>query len=336
MGRHLLKSFLADVWRFTFGRGSQNPIYQHEVKGWSYMRLWAGLRRGCLPLLGILLLVGLMCGGSVALLLLNNAPDWNGIVAILIGALIGLMAAGEMVRWGTGLLATLLSSTTISAEVEAQTFGLLRLTDLSAREIVLAKFGATFRQFWLPLLTVAGVRILSVLGLGLTLGLVALNDPSVATAASGAVESTVPALQSAAVVGVTIVVIIAVMVWLLYYFTVPILRTFTFATLGIFASSLAKTRSGGLTLALAIRVGLWVLTYTASQIASVMVSLFTTPLILQGSNPTFNFNLDPLTTVLSGALISLISAVVLVVVQVILGLVALRLTVRRAERLPQT
>lgn len=334
-----MRSFLADVWRFTIGRGKESPIYRHEIEGWSYIRVWSGLRRGCLPLLLVILLGGLLCGGSVAglILLSGSSTTWDTVIfSLLIGGLIGMMAAGEMVRWVTGLLATVLSATTISAEVEAQTFGLLRLTDLSTREIVLAKFGATFRQFHLPLMIVAIVRVLFVVGMAATVGLFFLTDPNAANTV-GPIPSDVTLLpwQSVAGAVVAAAVIIAVLVWLLYYFTAPTLRTFTFATLGIFASSLAKTRGGGLMLALAMRAALWIISYIGSQVASVLISLLATPLALQFSDPAFNFNLDPLQTTLAGALSAALGAIALVVVQVIMGLVALRLTVSRAERLPR-
>jgi len=343
--------FLREVWRYQWG-APEDPVFRHEVAGWSYMGLWRSLRRGCLPLV-LLLLIGSggCCGLTFLLPLVQSGglgPESPFLIALAV--LMGLFIAGEIVRWITGLLATALTATSISAEVEAETYGLLRLTPIPARRIVLAKFGAAYRQILLPTVIVSIIRAIGLVGIiGLVIGVVA-----------GAISGAVPAVSSVpgptptplpipqidvlpvfASVGGYIVaavgIVVAAILWLLYLIVEPFLSMMMFAALGMLGSAWSKTRSGGLLAAFGLRVMLGAVGYVISQLFSFMFSLLSVPLMALPTTPIWLERLltvDPVWFVLGGTLGLILYILVLLFGQYALSALLLCFTSRRAERLP--
>lgn len=332
-----MMSFISELWAFLRGR-KDHPIVAHELGGWSYMKLWRALQRGCLPLMLLALLIP---GGGCGLLMLfsladsASAPgDWLLVPAAV---LIGILAAGEIIRWLASLLLTAMTSTTLSAEVEAQTLALLRVSPLPATEIVLAKFGAAMRQFRLPALVSMAARAVFLLGMALVAAL-ALLDLS-----GGALTAPRPAdllnLRIPVVPSVTLInasaalglLAVAGLSWLAYYVLGPALNLLFFGAVGMFASSLARTRATGLMSAVGVRIGVWMASYVGGQIVSTVVSLLAIPLTLGVTGPALP-PFDPLLAVVGVALAALAWIALMVAVQLGGALLLLRSAAARLDR----
>ncbi len=329
-----MKEFIAEVWRFLLG-SPHHPIYRHELAGWSHLRLWRGLRRGCLPGM-IALLVGTAgCCGLITLASLSESDSEWSFAAL--AALFGMLIGGEIVRWLVGLLATAVTATSISAEVEADTYALLRITPLSAREIVLAKFGAAVHQFRLPVLAIALIRALFVLGtvafFAALMAGSALEEPLRLLLPS--VAASVPLQTSYILAGVT--ALLAALFLLIYFLANPALLTLLYAAVGMLASSWARTRSGGLMAAIGLRVALWTAAYILSQAFTFSFSLLSIPLSTLPTAPVWLERLAALEPSLMVMLVAfgiVLWLVLVVATQMGLTLLFLYLAVRRAERLP--
>ncbi len=337
-----MSSFLVDVWAFLTNR-RHHPVYRHETEGWSYLSLWRKMRRGCLPSTALVLAGPAACCGLLSIGLIENPgqPSLEWLI-IPFAALTGLFAGGELIRWLTGLLATALTSTVLSSEVEAETYDLLRVTPLPVHEIVLAKFSASFQQFRLPLTAVILTRGIFILGL-LVLGilLVASNatplGSSLATLSSPplAAEAGLPAASVAVSVIAGASVLLAGLLWFLYFLVAPVLSTFIYAAIGLLASAWARTRTGGLVGAAGLRVALWIASYIAGQFISVLFSMLTVPVLALPSMPLGLqrlLGLNPALLVLGGASAAMIWALVLTAAQLAVGLLLLYMAARRAGR----
>lgn len=346
-----MKRFFREVWRYQWG-APDDPVFRHEVAGWSYLGLWRSLRRACLPLV-LLLLIGssACCGLSLLGLLLESGglgPESPIVIAFAV--LTGLLVAGEIVRWVAGLLATALTATSISAEVEAETYGLLRLTPIPARRIVLAKFGAAYRQLLLPTVIVSAIRIIGVVGIiGLGIGLLAgaaYGSAPAIPAAPGPTPTPLPVPQIdvlpvfasigsylLALVGV----VVAIVMWLIYIIVEPFLTMMMFSALGMLGSAWSKTRSGGLLVSFGLRVALGAVGYIIGQLFSFMFSLLSVPLVALPTTPIWLerlLNTDPIWFVLGGTLGAIIYILLLLIGQYTLSALLLYFAAQRAERLP--
>jgi len=285
----------------------------------------------------------LCCGGSCGLTLLPEAQldrDW-WLIVVALG--IGLAAAEGIIRSITGLIVTALSATTISAEIEAETYGLLRLTSIPPHEIVLAKFSATLRQVRAPLLVLIGLRI-AIIGLG-GLILVALVAAGAVFASSAAASLPLVAARPAPAAALSLSLLYAmaiasalaaIVLWLAYYAVRPVLEALVFAALGTFASSLARTRSGGLLTAGALRIALGMVSYIAGQVVSSFVSLAALPLAALPALPLWFQHMisEPALVILALGLIGLLVLIVVLVIQIGLILLLLKSTIAQASRLP--
>lgn len=336
-----MSSFLVDVWAFLTNR-RDHPVYRHETEGWSYLSLWRKVRRGCLPSTALVLAGPAACCGLLSISLIENPgqPSLEWLI-VPFAALTGLFAGGELIRWLTGLLATALTSTVLSSEVEAETYDLLRVTPLPVHEIVLAKFSASFQQFRLPLTTVILTRGVFILGL---LALGSLLVASNATPLSSSLAAPSPPLVSeaelsAASVAASVIVgasaLLAGLIWFLYFLAAPVLGTFIYAAIGLLASAWARTRTGGLVGAAGLRAALWVASYIAGQFVSVFFSVLTVPVLALPSTPLWLqrlLGLNPALLVLSGASVAMIWALVLVAAQLTVGLLLIYMATCRAGR----
>jgi hypothetical protein len=344
-----MKTFLSEMWAFLFRR-TGHPVYRRELTGWSYVGVWRGLRRGCLPLLALPILGSVGCCGLMALPSLGSirVEDLPDIALMLLG---GVFVGGEIVKMLAGLIATALTATAISAEVEANTYGLLRLTPIPPRQIVLAKFGAAVRQLRFPVLAVMLTRALALVGgvalLIVTIVMAAGASPSAQTPAPGTTPlapfpalpkllSLVPTLATS-LLAVASVIIVGLM-WLAYYLFQPFLNVMLFAAVGLFGSSLARTRSGGLFAAALLRVGLWMASYIAGQMLSSLAWVgFAMPLLLM---PNSFLWLDALATtqpgllVVGGAGVAGVWLLLIVGVELATTILLLSFTSQRAGRLP--
>lgn len=262
----------------------------------------------------------------------------------------GIFSGGEIINLLTGLLATALTSTTISAEVEAETYSLLRLTSISPREIVLAKLGAAFNQLRLPIVTIMLSRLIAVIG---GIALLIFYSIVLSNSLTGASPATSPAPPSSLTIPIetwarpilpivleVIGLLVAGVVWLITYAVFkPFVDTLLFLTVGLFASSLARTRSGGLFTAGGIRVALWIVSYVFSQVVSSSFSILMLPVMIMPANMSWLERLAtdrPELLFLGGAAITVIVALLTIAAQFALTLLLLNITRSRAERLPFT
>jgi hypothetical protein len=326
---------LGDLWAFLIGK-REHPLVRHEERGWAYVGVWRKLRKGCLPLVA-LVLGGTSCG--CGLLTLANVSMPDELILVPGAALIGLLIAGELIRWLTGLLATVLAATTISAEIEADTYGLLRLTPLTAREIVLAKLGATFRQFRVPLAATTLARAVFVVGIALWGGVLLLTE-SAGTGPSPGVPGTPAPLPVGEIAGLIVpglAVLAAALIWLVYYLAGPALGVLMYTALGMLASSWSRSRSGGVVLAFGLRVALWMASYLGGQLVSVALSLLTVPIFALSTNPA---RLERLLSGPPGPAMLMLSALAvgwvafLIALRIGIVLLVVAVTIRRAGRLP--
>jgi hypothetical protein len=336
--------FIRDVWQFTTGK-RDHPIVAHEMEGWSYLRIWRSLRKGCLPLIALLVLGSAGCCGLLSLLSMTSADEWP----IAVGSMfIGIYIGGELVRWLVGLLATALTATVLSAEVEAQTVGLLRLTPIPMQEIVLAKYGAAVRQFKVPLIVVALTRFLFVTGLLLTFVVAVLVAvPDLTTTAStvplspdlsisDVVSLVVTALLPYLVAG--LLMLLALLLWFLYFLFSPVLDVLLFGAVGLLASSWARTRANGLVVGAGLRIGLWSISYVSGQVVSTMFSFFAFPLMALSTLP-LGFEeqlarISPAILATAGALLANGWLVAVVLIRIAVILVLLFLSTNRASQIP--
>lgn len=341
-----MRAFIADFRAFLFGQ-RDHPIYQRERRGWSYIGLWRKLRSGCLPLMAlVIILPACACGLMAAALAEDVELERFTFTALL--ALLGFFAGGQWILWLAGLLATALTATAISAEVETQSFALLRMTDIPPRHIVLAKFAAVLTELRLPLWASLIVRVIFPPALIAIVILMFVANPG-AGAASGTPGPSPPAaalppvewltlLQGVANVGLAVVsLLVAGLVWLIFYLVGPFLQIMLFAAVGMFGSSLARTRTNGLFTAAGIRVAMGGLSYVLSQMFGFLTQLAMLPVAMNPTSAEWFTNLvanNPAIIVVFMAAIFSVSMLAIMGGQLGATLLLLHWTARRAERLP--
>jgi len=326
---------LLDVWRFVMGQAS-HPLIQRELAGWNYLRPWRALRRGCLPvmLITVVTTVG-CCGLSIAAGASTSSED---MLLVVFSTLAGLFIGAELINFASGLIATALTATTLSGDVEAGRLEMLRVTPLTAREIVLAKFGAVMRQLRLPLATVAVLRAIFLIAVVLML-FAAVGGEQVNAGSPGASEPLAPSLALGLLVN-GLFLLATALLWLLYYLLQPFLRTALFAALGVFASAYSRTRAGGLFTAAGFRVGYFVVAYIASQAISLVFTLVLSPItLLMSAAPMLPPWLEtllnqPVLLIFAVILVMAVSLVLAVAWPVCVTLATLSWTIRRTQSLP--
>ncbi len=332
---------LFEVFAYSVGR-PRHPIYRREMAGWSYLGFWRRLRKGCLPLVAaIVVLMTCFCGG-LTLLSVNDLEEWPLVAAAI---LVGIYLAQGIVHGLMGLLAIALASTTISAEVEAQTFHLLRTTPMPVKQIVLAKFGAAFRQVRLPVAAIILLRVLLIVGavVAIAAALILIPDarptsPAPLPPGAGPIIQALPGSTIAALLAGVVAVVVLVALWLAYFLFRPVLNAMLFVSIGLFGSTLGKTRSGGLIAAFGMRFGLWVVSYVLSQVVSTGGSLLLSPLLAFGGAPLLWLedlaNRQPALVILAGTAVVVIWFLVAIALQLGITLLAVKASARRAAKLP--
>lgn len=344
-----MRSLLSETLYFLKGQPN-HPIYRREVAGWSYLRFWRGLRRSCLPLMGLIMLgMSCCCGVMIAPAAFETSENTATTLFLMIPGVLwfGILSGGEAINLLAGLLATALTSTTISAEVEAETYPLLRLTSIPPHEIVMAKLGAAFNQLRLPVITIIVSRFVAVLGgIALLIFYAIVLSSNLMGTSTGTSPAQPPTLEIPIdtwsglllpflVEGIGLLV--AGVVWLISYALFkPIADMLLFLVVGLFASSLARTRSGGLFTAGGMRVVLWMLSYIFSQIVSTTFSIFMMPLMVVPANMSWLERLitdRPGLVYLVGAGVTVIVTLITIAAEFGLAFLLLNITRGRAGRL---
>ncbi len=339
-----MRLWLKELLSVLFGKSS-NPVYQRELAGWSYLGPWRRLRRGCLPLIMILFAgTTCLCGGSCGLTVgptLQSPKDWWIVLLVAIAA--GILIGETFLRLLTGLTATGLASTAISSEIEAETFSLLRLTPIPPRQIVFAKFSAVIRQIRTPLIILMIVRGVLILGTLITVAVLAaagllfsgfqLGDLTLSLQPNNPIAT---GLLLLGYLVVLVIVLAVILLWIGYFILQPVLDMMLYSALGLFASSLARTRTNGLVTAGALRVVLWMGSYVFSQIISTAISLLGVPLLTLPGIPQWvnGSQIAPGILVAFGVVASIGVLLFGIAIQLALSLGLLGLTTDRASRLP--
>lgn len=333
-----MSSLFRQAWRFTF-KNPKHPVYRRELAGWSYLRFWRGLRKGCLPLMLLVLAGSVCCCSTFTLLSMAGEPVELALLAF--GLLAGVWFGGELIQGLTGLTATVLTATTISAEVQADTFALLRVTPIPAQEIVLAKFGAVIRQLRWPVLVVMLTRGLFVLGVIAVIGLAALPSnaysPSAATpnplTSMRLLSAYEPVAALTDLLGGASVLIVAVL-WIIFFLGRSLLDVLLFSAIGLFASSLARTRATGLVVAVGIRIFLGGASYFAANFFSFGFSMLS--LLIYALPPWLNSLMEayPGLTVFAVATFAALVLFGLALGEILLTLLFLKIAARRTQNLP--
>lgn len=320
------------LWPTPHWARESHPVYRREMERWGRTRgVIRSLRRGCAPLAFLFFAgVGCLCGLTV----LDDTlePQQRVLVWGLI-VLWALLVGQTFVSFATGLIATALPATVISGEIESETYSLLRVTGVPTNEIVLAKYAAALRQLIVPLAVIIGARLLLVIG-----GLSAADYALRLEGSTGGLFDLLGEIPLDIVGPFSILTILASgLGWLAYFFLKPVLNVMLYASVGLFGSSMARTRVNGVITAIGLRVLLWVLRVIAEQIFGVGGQLS----IAYGISAT---NLDalletllatqPATIASLGGLFVLVGLLVAIVWRVLVTYALVRATVQRAQHLP--
>ncbi len=216
------------------------------------------------------------------------------------------------------------------------------------QEIVLAKYGAAVRQFKVPLIVVALTRFLLIAGLLLAIAIafvVVLPEASATTYGTPTTSISprfdllpllITALIPYLVAGV--LMLLALLLWFLYFLFSPVLEILLFAAVGLLASTWSRTRAGGVVAGAGLRIGLWSVSYVSGQAVSMAFSFLSLPLMALFAAPTGIeeqlAGMSPAVLAFGGALLAIIwlLGVVLIRIAVILGL--LYLSTNWASRIP--
>jgi hypothetical protein len=297
---------------------------------WERSRGVRPLRMGCAPLAVLIFVaLGCMCGLIVD-------PTLEPVDRLVVGSwiVLGALFMGQgLVSLATGLTATALSATLISGELESETFSLLRVTGVPTNEIILAKYAASLRQLVIPVAAIIGARFL------LLLGTLAAID--ISTRAQGIERGLLGIVSDIPLELVSPFSVAAVLVpglaWLGYFVFKPALSMMMFSSVGLFASSTARTRANGLITAILMRVALFVLRFISDQTLGIggqfvigagsainNVSSFFEALIVN----------RPALAVVLGGLTALVSLLVALLWRGAVTFLLVRGTVRRAYKLP--
>lgn len=300
------------------------------------MRSWRLLRKGCLPMMiGVSVLFVGCCSCSTLSATLEEPESWPMLIFAAYG---GLFVSVEVVHWVMGLAATALTATSISAEVEAQTYRLLRVTPIPARQIALAKFGAAFWQLRVPLtfvMVIRGFLMVSVLVIAIIFISIAEVWPDIGAFLLSAFQTEPASVVINVVAGAG--VLGSVLLLVAFYLIQPALNVLLFAAVGLFASSVAKTRSTGLLGAAGLRIVLWMISYVFSQIITAIIQLMLLPIMLIPAGYTWLDKMmatQPGLLVLGGDVLYGLLMLITIAAQVGVTLLFLRFAGQRAKRLP--
>lgn len=310
---------------------STHPVYRREIERWQRTRRIQPYRTGCAPLALVAFVgLGFLCG------LTTIEPDTAPVDRLLIWSWIllsALLVGQAFVMFATGLMSTALSATLISGELESETFGLLRVTGVPTSEIILAKYAAALRQLVAPLVVIVSTRVLFILGAAVVVDFT-LRTQGLGGGLTGLLLEIPVEWISPLSVGTFAAASLA---WLGYFVFKPILSLMLFSSVGLFASSTARTRVNGVITSILLRVALFVLRFIADQSVTVG-GQFSIAYGINGSSPgtmveTLILN-RPALAIAIGSLIALSGMIIPILWRAGLTFLLVRGTVRRAHKLP--
>lgn len=219
----------------------QHPLVHHELRHWDRARPWRWVKRALWGSAGVFLLLPVSCAfifGVTA----TYTSDTERVVTF--GGLFafGAFVLSALAEAFLGLVANIIGATLIARERETQNWLFLRLTLLEDSELIGGKLTALIYVLREPLLLVFVLRSLAVLGGLVTLGLVALLNPSalasLATAGQSLWESS-PLEMFGVLVGIGLTVVTT-----LFGFTLsPFFNLFYNGLVSLATSTFLRSRS---------------------------------------------------------------------------------------------
>lgn len=227
----------------------EHPVYRLESEHRAVSPVLEGIQNGCLPL--ILATAGLTAGSIAALFLANLS--FQDLIFIVPNTLTGVLVVFVLLQLFSGAAAAILvlaqTAPLISGEVELQSWGLLRTTTLSLREILMAKYAAALAHLRSPLI-----------------GLIILRAASTITGLLYAVyefsRNTFYYDNSTALNwmrnGGWIMPVIAGVLVVVWYAAQPVMQFLLNGALGLLVSAYTRTRGRAIAFALAGRLAWWI------------------------------------------------------------------------------
>ncbi len=287
-----------------------HPIVRRELAVWNgYTRRWRWL-----AVLLILLPVGCsaLCGLSGLPIALSENTTAAWALALGVGFIGGLWALHGFATWGLGLILNIGAATLIARERQTQNWELIRLTPLTVPDIVRAKIAALWLWLRWPIVLVLGLRVLGIVGTAAAAGIALIAAPQLDPAFTRAV-------QTALLIG-----LVPVALFGLGYFVVELAAGVLYNTaLGLLGSALSRTSANAIALTFVLNFALGIAVFApAQQIATAGIGL------VAGLAP------DQWQGVAVGVAV-LIAFVLPLIIELILGGVALAISLDQARRLPE-
>jgi hypothetical protein len=310
---------------------STHPVYRREIDRWARSRGLRRLRVGSAPL-AFLVFAGMGCLCGLTTLDASATPSERLLIWSLI-ILWSLFVGQLFVSFATNLISTALTATVISSEIESETYGLLRVTDVPTHEIVLAKYAATLRQLISPLVVIIVARLLLIAG-----GLVALDLGLRLQGTNGGLLGLLAEIPAELVSPLSVgLFILSVLGWLAFFALKPALTMLLFSSVGLFASSITRTRINAIIAAVVLRVVLYAARFITGQTLTIGGQLAIGSSLSVGNLGTTLDTLivtQPALIIGLGGLLALGSLVLAIAWRSGVTLLLLRATVRRAHKLP--
>lgn len=140
---------------------AEHPVYRLESEHRSMSPVLEVIQNGCLP---VILAVAGMLATVISALFLSNL-SYQDVISLMPNILMGVVVAFVLFQLFAGAATAILvlaqTSPLISGEVELQSWGLLRTTTLSLREILMAKYAAALAHLRGPLIGLVILRAAS-------------------------------------------------------------------------------------------------------------------------------------------------------------------------------
>lgn len=259
---------------------AEHPVYGLETRRRVQNRTLGLLQLGCVPAIfgtTAVALAGIV--GATVLQQLSWASTWYDLESIVPLALGWAIATMMVIQLGAGAMANILvvaqMAPMISGEVELQSWGLLRTTTLSLREIFFAKYAAALTQLRAPLLGLVILRAASTFTIMLFLAYLLLRQTFYYMSQSD--------WQRFWVRWEWLPPLLAFVVYLMFYVSQPVLQLLLNGAIGMVASAYARTRGQAIAAGLVGRLAAWVTVI----ITNAAIMFFLGFLITQWTSPSY-------------------------------------------------
>ncbi len=227
----------------------ENPVYRLESGRQAASPILRVLQQGCLPV--VLAAAGLAATG-VAVFTLPRQLMWNfgGAAGSGLSMLMFVLVLIQLIAGAAANILTVAQTAPlISGELELQSWGLLRTTTLSLREIVFAKYAAALTHLRGALFGLLTLRAASTIT-GLLVAGYSLYQ-SWNFGPPGRFEMWTTG-------GTWIMPAIALLLGVVWYASQPVVQYLLSGALGLLVSTRFRSRGGAIAMALVARLALWV------------------------------------------------------------------------------